>query len=320
MLAAVLALTAAGCSAGGDAQPDDAGAPALLSLQTTIATPADGAAAMRAATGLQPVQIAAGQQVSVVFSGGTVVSSGSATAVGQATATADGSGGLAFTAPAAALYLAPGEVTVWADVMHPAAKTSAAMTAFTVERDQSSSAGYLQSDLLYGNAVVTRRTGDYTRATAAVTLSHKLSKLTVTATADGTLVKQVQAVRLVSGYRTVGIDNAYGCRLGTALADAVTPLPAGWLTLYSGGTAATATASCLVPPQTLRAGELVRVETDRGAVTFRVDSEFTLSEGCSYAVTLPVITQDQIEHTGNIEPEVIPWTDTTPTNIDIENR
>ena len=273
-----------------------------LALTTTV-SPAGGSAEMPATrmagdisttAELQNTQLASGAAVSLYFAGGNIVKADGTEAL-TATATADGSGGLSLAtvdgaAAAGSLYMQLGEQHAWVDCMHPTTDGAGAavgpeMTTFTVAQDQSTAAGYQSSDLMYGSAAPERPLDSYDDFGVPITLTHRMALVSITANAQAS-AGSVVAVRLIRGFRTVSIDNGAKAALGSRLTTPVSRDAA--LTAYKEGTTASVTAHCLLPPQTLAAGDFIEVETTQGTATFRLTASHELLGGCSYAVSVTV--------------------------------
>ena len=150
---------------------------------------------------------------------------------------------------------------------------------FTVATDQSTSAGYKASDLMYATTNIAKAS-----PTASLTFQHKMAKIIVSATA-GSGISKITAVRIIGGHRSINVTMP-GCTLGTTLTDANTS--SSYITMYSGGTAATAECAALVVPEASGfTGDFLEIVTDQGSVKYSLTSK-VLASGKSYKFVLAV--------------------------------
>ena len=167
-----------------------------------------------------------------------------------------------------------------------APNASPSLATFTVSQDQSSDAGYRQSDLMYASTTAINTT----TGQATLTFHHRMAKVVVAV--DNRISATVTAVNLVQGYRTVNLKTpaelvpyAAG-ETGAALSD-----PMGQsepLRVMAGGTSAAATvsAAALLPPQTIRKDRrFIEVQTDKGTAYFALTADQTLASNTQYTAT-----------------------------------
>lgn len=156
-------------------------------------------------------------------------------------------------------------------------------SSFSVQLDQSVDANYKQSDLMYAQGAIDASTGQ-----VALSFAHRMAKIIVEAASSVSL--KIQEIHLIGGKRTIAISSPLTCGLNTAsanaLSDLVTAMPAERVTMYKGGTATSATAAALLPPQTID-GNLLLIKTDKGTITYKVSNLIMASNGV-YKFTLNV--------------------------------
>ena len=155
----------------------------------------------------------------------------------------------------------PASGTVGIKAFYPSSVGSST-TSFTVSTDQSTAGsatgatdaekGYKGSDLMYATASITK---SGTSSTGALTFTHKLSKIVVSATA-GAGVSKILEVRIIGGYRTINISTPSTCTLGSTLSDANSAST--YITMYSSGTSTTANCAAIIPPQTI-SGQFLQI-------------------------------------------------------------
>ena len=176
---------------------------------------------------------------------------------------------------------------------HPA-KTSACFTVadqqpthFTVKADQSTSANYTESDLMWSNGV----TGvSKTDAVQVLNFVHQLCKIKITATGVGD-VNKIHGIKLLQVKPRVSFAPATGI-VGEALVDATTEDEIE-VTMLSGGDAATATAVAIIPAQEIT-GNLIEFKYSKNGVTpyatayYKVPSGKTFAPGYAYNFELNV--------------------------------
>ena len=137
---------------------------------------------------------------------------------------------------------------------------------FTVLADQSSDANYINSDLMWSDNL-SNVSKSYDPQT--LTFAHKLCKIVVTATGVGG-VSQINSITLNHVLPTVSFNNTTGAT-GVASGDATN------ITLLSGGTSGSVTATAIIPAQTID-GNLITftgktTSNDNFSAIYRVDSK-----------------------------------------------
>ena len=274
----VAALT--GCAGRDAVEPEpDGGRPVVLSV--AVAPLQQGSTRTAAGSDVQGGAFLAGETFFAYFSEGSSVSNTRYTIQSAVTT----------TAPDTQPYFLNSASQTVVHGYYPYAsdkKVTNATTSFSVELDQSSDAGYKKSDLMYGTATILKSSG-----TGQLTFAHQMAKLIVTATAAAPITR-ITDIRIVGGKRTVAltpVTSGSTLALGV-VSDELTDQPGGYVTMYKGGTAATAgTCVALLPPQTLN-GNLLEVVTDRGNVYYSVPANTAIASGRSYTVALaPTLAQ-----------------------------
>ena len=169
-----------------------------------------------------------------------------------------------------------------------AKKVTEHTTAFTVEQDQSTKEHYWPSDLMYGEATIGAD------GTAAVTLSHRLSRLVFRLT-RGQGISAITAVRLVRGFRTVNLTGGTATP-GTELSDEISrqqPLLAYSSAVADADDQSLATGSyypcCLIPPQTVQSGyNFIEIETPQGLAYYALKSNTAFATATQYTFQITV--------------------------------
>lgn len=155
-------------------------------------------------------------------------------------------------------------------------------TDFSVAADQSTDAGYLQSDLLHGLPTGTNAfTED--NPTVALNFVHKLSKLTVKFKAIDDINLQGTTINIVNTLPTTTLNIADGT-LGTAKGTATSIKAATFAE-----DATTFVASAVIVPQTVAAGSFIQVVlTDGRMLNAQLNSAATFLSGKAYTYTVNV--------------------------------
>ena len=159
------------------------------------------------------------------------------------TYTTDGSGN---AAPATQPYFPAAVTSVDVHAYYPSSVTNST-TSFSVLQDQTSTANYKSSDLMYATCAATRSAGAAT-GSGSLTFSHRMAKIIVSATV-GAGVNTITDVRIVGGHRTINNSTPQTCTLGTTLTDANTT--SDYITAYTGGSTGSASCAALVVPEAL---------------------------------------------------------------------
>lgn len=230
------------------------------------------AAGTRAATTLLNNAFAVNDQIVVGFSGNTTL--GSNTTKYQVTNASTGATSLVSGQTQPYFTLDGSSTTAYG--YYP----SKPGTTFSVQTAQNTDANYKSSDLMYASVNITKSNG---AGSGTLTFSHKMAKIIVSATATSG-VSQIKDVRIIGGSRTINVTNTTDCTLGTTLTDANST--SSYITMYSGGTATTASCAALIPPQTVNANFL-QIVTDKGTVTYSLSNKaFATAKSYTFNITI----------------------------------
>ena len=196
------------------------------------------------------------------------------------TYTTDGSGN---AAPATQPYFPAAVTSVDVHAYYPSSVTNST-TSFSVLQNQTSTANYKSSDLMYASCAATRSAGAAT-GSGSLTFSHRMAKIIVSA-AVGAGVNTITDVRIVGGHRTIDISTPQTCALGTTLSDANTT--SDYITVYTGGSSGSASCAALVVPEAGGfTGEFLQIITDMGIATYSLSSK-VLASGSAYTFNITV--------------------------------
>ena len=196
------------------------------------------------------------------------------------TYTTDGSGN---AAPATQPYFPAAVTSVDVHAYYPSSVTNST-TSFSVLQNQTSTANYKSSDLMYASCAATRSAGAAT-GSGSLTFSHRMAKIIVSATV-GAGVNTITDVRIVGGHRTINISTPQTCTLGTTLTDANTT--SDYITAYTGGSTGSASCAALVVPEAGGfTGEFLQIITDMGTATYSLSSK-VLASGSAYTFNITV--------------------------------
>ena len=155
-------------------------------------------------------------------------------------------------------------------------------TSFSVLQNQTSTANYKSSDLMYASCAATRSAGAAT-GSGSLTFSHRMAKIIVSA-AVGAGVNTITDVRIVGGHRTINISTPQTCALGTTLTDANST--SDYITAYTGGSTGSASCAALVVPEAGGfTGEFLQIITDMGTATYSLSSK-VLASGSAYTFNI----------------------------------
>lgn len=241
-------------------------------------------------TELQSTQFAQGEAIYVYFPSNVTVG----TTTSESSTTYQTTNASGATTPATQPYMNSNIQTADIHAYYPSSHRQNATT-FSVQTDQTGDANYKASDLMYANTSVTKTAA--ATVTGALTFSHRMAKIIVTATADtGKGVSAVTKVRIIGGYRTATIATPLSCtmKIDDGFSNQLSTSSA--ITLYDNSTGA-ASVSCagLIPPQTIAAGTAfleVTVKTagdPTGTATYSIPAGGkTLATGNAYTCTLSV--------------------------------
>lgn len=270
--------------------------PVPISLTTAVEVQQEGnddgskAGTRTTSTALQSTQFAQGEQIYVYFP--TNVTVGTTTSESYTTYTTDGSG---HTTPDTQPYMNPNIQSATIHAYYPSTHRQDATT-FSVLADQTSDDNYKASDLMYAITSVTKTAA--ATVTGALTFSHRMAKIIVTATADtGKGVSAVTKVRIIGGYRTATISTPLSCAMKTdgGYSNQLSNAADGGITLYDNAMGE-ASVSCagLIPPQTIAEGTAfleVTVNTAgdlTGTATYSLPAAKTFASGNAYTCTLSI--------------------------------
>ena len=205
---------------------------------------------------VQATQIVNGGSVWVEFSTtATTPDQGNGTGAGQwnaqkasAAYTADGSGNLSSTSPTKWPMTTVGTETVSIEAWAPfTSKPTIDSDQFTVEADQSTEANYAASDYLYGSRAAFGNSA--IASPVLVTFNHMLSKINVkVSNSDGSSVVGAKVV-----FGPTGLDRDAQLKANGVVAAATGGSATGAITMAT--LDAAATASCIIIPQTINAGQ-----------------------------------------------------------------
>lgn len=196
------------------------------------------------------------------------------------TYTTDGSGN---AAPATQPYFPAAVTSVDVHAYYPSSVTNST-TSFSVLQNQTSTANYKSSDLMYASCAATRSAGAAT-GSGSLTFSHRMAKIIVSA-AVGAGVNTITDVRIVGGHRTINISTPQTCTLGTTLTDANST--SDYITAYTGGSTGSASCAALVVPEAGGfTGEFLQIITDMGTATYSLSSK-VLASGSAYTFNITV--------------------------------
>ena len=197
----------------------------------------------------------------------------------------------ATTTPTAATqpYFAAGATSATVHAYYPyeedGKQVTNETTSFSVELDQSATAGYNRSDLMYATATVTK-TG--ATVATALTFRHKLAKIIVNATA-GQGITAIKKVRIIGGDKTVALSGG-NCTLG-ATSGAIGSADDACVKLYENATGeATVSCAALIPPQRIPAAgdaatAFLQIVTNEGTATYSLTGK-DFAGGYSYTYNI----------------------------------
>ena len=160
--------------------------------------------------------------------------------------TADGSGNLSSTSPTKWPMATPAAETVSIEAWAPfTAKPTLGTDKFTVQADQSTEANYAASDYLYGTRAAFGNSA--IASPVLVTFNHMLSKINVkVSNSDGS---SVVGAKVTFGPTDMSLDGTIAANSSVSAANTTS----GAITMAT--LDAAATASCIIIPQTINAGQ-----------------------------------------------------------------
>ncbi len=264
MMMFAVALLTAGCTAD-YADSSQGEVPILL---TATVQESHGPMVTRAGVDIQSTQLANGTTFAAEFTSSDVSPS-------SVTYTANGSGG---ATPTTQPYIKISSTSATVHAYCPSKPSST----FSVQTDQRTDVNYKKSDLMYAMAPVTKSSS---MAFGALQFSHKMAKIIVNVM-PGDGVSSITAVKIIGGYRTINVTNTTTCTLGTTLTNALsTSSP---ITVWT-GTHSSGTLSCaaLIPPQTVSNKDFLQIVTNKGTLTYKLNSK-TFASGGQYTFNVSV--------------------------------
>jgi len=287
-LAAVLL---AGCTAADDMSPQPVPPVAdgdAVPVSLTMATAGEwgdgdgGKAGTRTTnTGLLATQFSSGDAFYAYFPSGVTV--GSTTSASSTTFTHDASGNVN---PAAQPYMNPGVSSATVHAYYPSGHRQTTAS-FSVLADQTRDENYKASDLMYATATLTKTAAS--TVTGALTFTHRMAKIIVTATADTNKgVTAVTKVCLLNCCRTATFSTPLSCTMNTSSGFSNKEA----ITLYNNTTGA-ASVSCagLIPPQTISNQQFLEVTVKTaggltGTATYSLTKTFAGANAYTYRITV----------------------------------
>ena len=189
---------------------------------------------------------------------------------------------------------------------------ASAGSSFTVQTDQTTSAAYMASDLMWATPLVDKA---LTTDRQTLTFSHLLSKLIVHATA-GSGISKIIGVALLQVKPRVSFNNTNGS-IGAAQNDATTNNPVN-IQMVSDNNTASVYGACVIPPQTIT-GHLLQITASdasghNGVATYRVPSGKVFAPGNFYQLDLTVSARDLGATTA-----ITGWTSTSSATVGAGN-
>lgn len=192
----------------------------------------------------------------------------------------------------ATTFYKPGAATqVSAYALYPTTAAPAnygASVSFSVSDAQNTDATYISSDLCFADAVVL--TGSST-LTGTLAFHHLMAKVTVTVT-NNESVEPITKVELLNVKPTLTFTPASYAFSGPSLTGLTAEGSATTITLYSGSitTGNSASFSCVIPPQTIAAGDFIRVTRASGTATYLLAAATSFYPGTdnTYAITVNI--------------------------------
>ncbi len=185
---------------------------------------------------------------------------------------------------------------------------ASAGSSFTVQTDQTTSAAYMASDLMWATPLVDRA---LTTDRQTLTFSHLLSKLIVHATA-GSGISKIIGVALLQVKPRVSFTYTDGT-IGAAQNDATTNNPVN-IQMVSDNNTASVFGACVIPPQTIT-GHLLQITArdasgHNGVAAYSVPSGKVFAPGNFYQLDLTVSARDLGATTA-----ITGWTNTSSATV-----
>ena len=193
----------------------------------------------------------------------------------------------------ATTFYKPGAATqVSAYALYPTTAAPASYgdeVSFPVSDAQNTDANYISSDLCFADAVVL--TGSST-LTGTLAFHHLMAKVTVTVT-NNQSPTPITKVELLNVKPTLTFNPSTYAYSSTSLTGLTAGGTATDITLYSGSGIAmgdTESFSCVIPPQTIAAGDFIRVTRASGTATYPLAAATSFYPGTdnTYAITVNI--------------------------------
>lgn len=198
------------------------------------------------------------------------------------TSAADASGKNRLTPDVQPYYPSTGTVDIYA--LYPTTVTSAS-TSFAVQADQTATADYKKSDLMWASKTAQAKTEDDVN----LQFAHKMAKISIDVTgAEGVTIKNVKLTNTVREIALTGIATS-----SSALGALASPNQASEKEILVATTSetdgvASLSGSVLFPPQTI-AADFIEVETNYGTTKFSTSKTF--NGGTEYKASLTITRQ-----------------------------
>ena len=248
----------------------------------------------RAGTQIQKIQFDEGVTFNVYFASGSDTQSALFTTVNSvgATEVAAGSSQPCFQESATQAVM---------HAYYPETVSNKTKT-FTVQQDQTTSAGFKQSDLMYATATATKSGKS---VTAPLQFEHKLSKIVAMVTA-GEKVQKIYSVRIVGGFRTISIPDGVTCTLGSTYSDPNST--DSYITMYDNPNGATEVmCAAMLPPQDINE-DFLEIVTDDGSYLSALTK--VLESSHTYNLAVVVGTEKNTDSGGTADPDGLVYTST----------
>lgn len=190
----------------------------------------------------------------------------------------------------ATTFYKPGAATqVNAYALYPATAAPAnygASVSFSVSTAQNTDANYESSDLCFADAVVLSGTSTMTGTLA---FHHLMAKVTVTVT-NNQSTEPITKVELLNVKPTLSFTPSSYTYNGTSLTGLTAEGTATAITLYSGSIAMgnSASFSCVIPPQTIAAGDFIRVTNASNTAIYLLAGAISFYPGTDNTYTITV--------------------------------
>ena len=198
------------------------------------------------------------------------------------TSAADGSGKNRLTPDVQPYYPSTGTVDIYA--LYPATVTSAS-TSFSVQADQTATADYKKSDLMWASKTAQAKTEEDVN----LQFAHKMAKISIDVTgAEGVTIKNVKLTNTVREIALTGIATSSRALGALASPSQATEKEILVATTSETGGVESLSGSVLFPPQAI-AADFIEVETNYGTTKFSTSKTF--NGGTEYKASLTITRQ-----------------------------